>query len=234
MTRTPNIRTFAGALALAVTTGACGNDEQADLDPCPDVDAPEPTAAQQVLLQPTALQEPAPDTFRVRFTTTQGDFVLEVIRAWAPIGAQRFYSLVRNGFYDDNRFFRVLPGFVVQFGMNGAPAIQRAWDDQPLPDDPVTQPNLRGAATFATAGPNTRTTQVFINYADNPDLNDAYAPFGRVVQGMDVLDRLYADYGDGAPFGNGPMQQCMIEGGNAYLDHSFDRLDAITRAAIIE
>jgi peptidyl-prolyl cis-trans isomerase A (cyclophilin A) len=233
MTRTTSFRALT-AFILAGAAGACGGDQQNTFDPCPDVAAPEPTAAQQLLLRPESFQEPARDTFRVRFTTTQGDFVIEAIREWAPIGVQRFYNLVRSGFYDGNRFFRVLPGFVVQFGMNGVPAIQRAWDEQPLQDDPVTQPNVRGSVTFATAGPNTRTTQVFINYADNPNLNDAYAPFGRVVEGMEVLDRLYADYGEGAPYGNGPNQQCMLRGGNAYLDHSFDRLDSITRAAIIE
>jgi peptidyl-prolyl cis-trans isomerase A (cyclophilin A) len=221
-------------LVLALVPGACGGDQGDAFNPCPDVTAPEPSETQRVLLQPAALQQPAPDTFRVRFTTSQGDFVMEVVRDWAPIGVQRFYNLVRNGFYDGNRFFRVLPGFVVQFGMSGVPAIQRAWDEQPLRDDPVTQRNVRGAVTFATAGPNTRTTQVFINYIDNANLDDAYAPFGRVVEGMDVLDRLYADYGEGAPYGSGPLQQCLLVGGNAYLDQSFDRLDAITRAVIIE
>jgi len=205
-------------------------------DGCPRVSPPQATELQRVLLDPSsdAFGQMAPDTFRVRFETSAGDVLVEVIREWAPIGADRFYNLARNGFFDGNRFFRVLPGFIVQFGVSGVPDIQAVWNEQTLPDDPVRQSNLRGTLTYATAGPDTRTTQVFINYADNPRLDElGFAPIGRVIEGLSVLRLLYSEYGETAPQGSGPLYQCMLSGGNAYLDRRFERLDSIVRASVL-
>jgi peptidyl-prolyl cis-trans isomerase A (cyclophilin A) len=199
------------------------------------VTPPEPRPEQQVLLDPAsdAFQAVPPDTFRFRLITSVGEAEIEVIREWAPLGAHRLYNLVRNGFLDGNRFFRVIPGFIAQFGVHGVPAIQAAWNDQNLPDDPVRQSNLRGTLTFATAGPDTRTTQLFINFLDNPQLDGlGFAPVGRVVRGMSNLVRLYGEYGETAPDGNGPAYACILEGGEAYLERAFPRLDRIESARI--
>ena len=152
------------------------------------------------LSNPASLNEKAPATYKVKFDTSKGSFVVEVHRDWAPNGADRFYNLVKNGFYNDARFFRVISGFMVQFGINGNPQISKVWRDANIKDDPVKASNKRGMITFATAGPDTRTTQVFINFGDNAGLDDqGFAPFGRVISGMDVVDALYAEYGEGAP-----------------------------------
>ena len=175
-----------------------------------------PALAQSPLDNPAALREQAPATFKVRFDTSKGLFVVEVTRAWAPKGADRFYNLVKNGFYDNVRFFRVISGFMVQFGINGDPATMARWRTAQISDDPVSQSNKRGTITFATAGPNTRTSQVFINFADNSNLDGmGFAPFGRIVSGMNVVDVLNAEYGEGAPRGRGPnvVLGCML----AYL-----------------
>jgi len=185
------------------------------------------------LSNPSALKELAPATYKVRFDTSKGVFVIQVTRAWAPQGADRFYNLVKSGFYDNVRFFRVISGFMVQFGINGDPAVMASWRDQPIKDDPVTQSNKRGYVTFAMAGPNTRTTQVFINFADNDRLDSSgFAPFGRVVLGMEVVDALNAEYGEGAPRGRGPDQSRMQREGNAYLAQEFQRLDLVKKATI--
>jgi peptidyl-prolyl cis-trans isomerase A (cyclophilin A) len=185
------------------------------------------------LRNPAALNEQAPATYKAKFETTKGDFVIEVTRAWAPLGADRFYNLVKNGFYDDVRFFRVLSGFMAQFGINGNPAVMSAWRNAPIKDDPVKQSNKRGYVTFATAGPNTRTTQVFINFGDNSGLDgQGFTPFGRVISGMDVVDKLYAGYGEGAPRGNGPDQGQIQSQGNRYLERDFPKLDYIKKATI--
>jgi peptidyl-prolyl cis-trans isomerase A (cyclophilin A) len=156
-----------------------------------------------------------------------------VTRAWAPNGADRFYNLVKNGFYDNVRFFRVISGFMVQFGINGDPGVMAKWRDAPMKDDPVTQSNKRGYITFATAGPNTRTSQVFINFNNNTQLDTmGFAPFGRVISGMDVVDKLNAEYGEGAPGGRGPDQSRMQSEGNAYLAKDFPRLDSVKKATI--
>jgi peptidyl-prolyl cis-trans isomerase A (cyclophilin A) len=175
----------------------------------------------------------APDSFRARFETSKGTFVIEVHRAWAPRGADRFYNLVRSGYYDGTRFFRVLPGFMAQFGIHGDPQVSAAWRAQRIPDDPVRRTNIRGMVSFATAGPGTRTTQLFINYGNNDRLDAmGFAPFGQVVEGMDVVDKLYGDYGEGAPAGRGPHQGRLQAEGNKYLDLGFPRLDRVTRATI--
>jgi peptidyl-prolyl cis-trans isomerase A (cyclophilin A) len=185
------------------------------------------------LSNPSALKETAPKTYKARFETSKGAFVIDVNRDWAPNGADRFYNLVKNGFYDNVRFFRVISGFMVQFGINGDPAIMAKWREAPMKDDPVTQSNKRGYITFATAGPDTRTSQVFINFNDNTQLDTmGFAPFGRVVSGMDVVDKLNAEYGEGAPRGRGPDQSRMQREGNAYLAKDFPRLDSVKKATI--
>ncbi len=185
------------------------------------------------LSNPTALTEQAPVNYKVRFDTSKGAFVVQVNRAWAPHGADRFYNLVKNGFYDNVRFFRVISGFMVQFGINGDPAVSARWRQASIPDDPATQSNTRGMITFATAGPNTRTTQVFINFADNSNLDQmGFAPFGRVVSGMNVVDAINAEYGEGAPRGRGPDQSRLQTQGNAYLAREFPRMDYVKKATI--
>jgi len=185
------------------------------------------------LANPAALTEQAPATYKVKFDTTKGAFVIQVTRAWAPTGADRFYNLVKNGFYDDARFFRVISGFMVQFGINGDPQLSARWRQAQIKDDAVTQSNKRGMITFATAGPNTRTTQVFINFADNTNLDGmGFAPFGRIVSGMNVVDSLNDEYGEGAPRGRGPDQGKLQNEGNAYLAREFARMDYIKKATI--
>lgn len=160
-------------------------------------------------------------------------FVIEVRRDWAPNGADRFYNLVKNGFFDEARFFRVISGFMVQFGINGNPAVQRNWRTAAIKDDPVKQSNTPGMVTFATGGPNTRTTQVFINYGNNARLDgQGFSPFGKVVSGMDVVEKLYAQYGEGAPGGAGPDQSKIQGEGNAYLNRYFPSLDFVKKATI--
>lgn len=179
-------------------------------------------------------RSPAPDSFRVRFETTAGPFTVEVHRAWAPRGAERFYELVRSGYYDGDRFFRVLPGFVAQFGISGDTAASARWRGRPIPDDPVRKSNTRGTLTFAAAGPDTRTTQVFVNLADNERLDGmGFAPFGQVVEGMATVDSLYSGYGEGPPQGKGPDQSLIQRRGNRYLEDSFPKLDAIDSARVV-
>ena len=185
------------------------------------------------LRNPAALTEKAPDTFKANFDTSKGTFTITVNRAWAPLGADRFYNLVKNGFFDDLRFFRVMDGFMAQFGIHGNPTIAKVWMGARLQDDPVKQSNRRGFVTFATGGPNTRTTQVFINYRDNANLDKlGFAPFGEVTSGMKVVDSLYSGYGDGAPSGKGPDQQRLQGEGNVYLNKDFPRLDFVKAATI--
>ncbi len=175
----------------------------------------------------------APDSFRARFTTTRGDVVIAVHRAWAPLGADRFYNLVRSGYFDGVRFFRVVPGFMAQFGIHGDTGVTAAWRERRTPDDPVRRTNVRGMVTFATAGPGTRTTQVFINYRNNDQLDAmGFAPFGQVVEGMGVVDSLYGAYGDAAPRGRGPDQYRMHVEGEKYLARQFPKLDKVVKATI--
>jgi peptidyl-prolyl cis-trans isomerase A (cyclophilin A) len=194
-----------------------------------------PALAQSKLANPAALNEQAPASYKVRFDTTKGPFVIQVNRAWAPHGADRFYNLVKNGFFDNVRFFRVISGFMVQFGINGNPQISAHWRNANIPDDPVKQSNARGMITFATAGPNTRTTQVFINFGNNNRLDgQGFAPFGKVVSGMNVVDSLNAEYGEGAPYGKGPDQGRLQTEGNAYLAKNFARMDYVKKATIVQ
>jgi peptidyl-prolyl cis-trans isomerase A (cyclophilin A) len=192
-----------------------------------------PLIAQGNLGNPAALTEQAPATYKARFDTSKGVFVIDVRREWAPVGADRFYNLVKNGFYDENRFFRVISGFMVQFGINGNPQVSAPWRNAQIKDDPVKQSNKRGFITFATSGPNSRTTQVFINFGDNSRLDGmGFASFGQVSSGMNVVDQLYADYGEGAPSGRGPNQGRMQGEGNAYLTRDFPNLDFVRKATI--
>jgi peptidyl-prolyl cis-trans isomerase A (cyclophilin A) len=181
------------------------------------------------LLHPGQLTGEAPARYTAVFRTTKGTFRVEVTRAWAPRGADRFYNLVGSGFYDGVRFFRVVPGFVVQFGIHPKPAVAQAWQNADIQDDPVKQSNVRGTITFATAGPNTRTTQVFVNLADNSQLDSqGFAPFGRIAGGMDVIGRLYSGYGD-QPTG---AQGQMVAEGDAFVRREFPKLDRIVSAKI--
>jgi len=192
-------------------------------------------AASAALLNPAAFNEKAPDVYKAKFETTKGTFVITVTREWAPLGADRFYNLVKNGYYNDCRFFRVISGFMVQFGINGDPKLNTVWRTARITDDPVKKSNTTGYVSFATSGANSRTTQVFINYADrNSQLDKSgFAPFGKVTDGMSVVESLYADYGEGAPSGKGPDQGRIQTEGNTYLEKSFPKLDYIKSAVIV-
>ena len=195
----------------------------------------------RALLRPAMLVAKAPATYQVKFTTTKGDFVITVTRAWAPVGADRFYNLVRHHFYDNTAFFRALKGFVVQWGISAYPPVTAAWDHAPIQDDPVVQSNQPGYVTYAMGGPNSRTTQVFINLVDNKRLDKIvsdgqqirFAPFGQVTEGMEVVEALYTGYGEGAPDGQGPEQDKIEKLGKAYLDKGFPQLDSIKTTTLI-
>jgi peptidyl-prolyl cis-trans isomerase A (cyclophilin A) len=185
-----------------------------------------------------APKDAAPAQFKVILQTTKGDVTIDVNRDWSPRGADRFYSLVKEGFYDGARFFRVLRSprpFMAQFGINGDPKVTAKWADANIQDDPVTQHNTRGMISFAKSGSNTRSTQIFINYSDNSRLDaSGFSPFAVVSSGMEVIDQLYADYGEGPPDGTGPDQERIEKEGNAYLDSAFPKLDYIKTARIVE
>jgi len=185
------------------------------------------------LRDPAALTEQAPAKFTVNLDTSKGPVVIDVHRDWAPFGADRFYNLVKNGYYDGTRFYRVIDGFMAQIGIHGTPAIDAPWMNARIKDDPVKQSNKRGFVSFATGGPNTRTTQFFINYRDNSNLDKmGFSPFGEVVKGMDIVDQFYNGYGEGAPNGRGPAQGKIHGEGNAYLNKDFPKLDYIKTATI--
>lgn len=188
------------------------------------------------LLDPTLATDQAPDRFKAKFSTTKGDFVIEVTREWAPNGADRFYNLVKIGYFDDAAFFRNIDGFMVQFGINANPAVNQKWNRSNIKDDAVKQSNQPGYVTFAqSSARNSRSTQVFINFGDNGQLDDMrFAPFGRVVEGMDVVKALYNGYGEGAPRGRGPDQGRIQAEGNAYLKQDFPKLDYTKTATIVK
>lgn len=194
-------------------------------------------AASTALTKPdkSALATAAPDSFKVAFETSKGNFTVVAHRDWAPHGVDRFYHLVQLGYFDDARFFRVLSGFMAQFGMNGNPRVTAAWEPLTIPDDSVKKSNVRGMVTFAAgSAPDTRSTQLFINYADNRNLDGMrFAPIGQVVDGMSVVDSLYSGYGEGAPSGSGPDQELIGSQGNAYLTKNFPKLDFIKTARIV-
>lgn len=209
----------AAALALA----ACDKAGTAD----------QPTGA--ALLEPdtAAMKRAAPDSFDVAFETGKGRFVVRAYRAWAPIGVDRFHYLVSNGYYDRVKFFRNIQDFMVQFGIHGDPDVNTAWRDLNIADDPVRQSNTEGMVTYATGGPNTRTTQLFINKANNANLDQmGFAPIGRVISGIDVVMKLFEGYGEGAPRGGGPEQGRLSREGNRYLNTYFPQLDSIITARV--
>ena len=197
-----------------------------------------PGASPALLLAPEQpyWSQPAPPRYDVQIKTTQGTFVIAVDRALAPRGADRFYRLVRAGYFDDSRFFRVVPGFIAQFGIPGDPAISRVWKDRAMPDDSARTSNVRGTIAYAMTGPNTRTTQLFISLVDNSRIDvQGFAPIGRVVSGMDVVDRLYGGYGETAGGGMRAGKQArMMNEGNRHLDQDFPKLDRLIAARVVE
>ena len=193
-----------------------------------------PSATAPGFADPSQLTAKAPESFRVQFDTTKGKFIVTVTRSLSPNGADRFYNLVRSGYFKDIEFFRVIPGFMCQFGIHGDPKVSKSWRDANISDDPVKGSNTRGTITFATAGPNTRTTQMFINFEDNTRLDGmGFSPFGKVTEGMDVVDKINGEYGEGAPGGRGPDQGRIQEEGNAYLKKDFPNLDYIKSATVL-
>lgn len=210
--------------AVLLVLSGCGGGDAADAVAIPD----------SPLMRPAALAEEAPATFQAEFETSKGTFVIDVTREWAPLGADRFYTLVKNGYYDGVRFFRVIDGFIAQFGIHGNPMINAQWRAATLQDDPVVESNARGTVTFATSGPNSRTTQLFINFRDNANLDaDGFSPFGRVVEGLDVAESFFSGYGEGPPRGSGPYQGQIHAEGNEYLEADFPDLDYVIAARIV-
>ena len=186
------------------------------------------------LTNPASATEKAPETFKVKFSTTKGDFTIEATRAWSPLGADRFYNLVKAGFFTDVAFFRVIEGFMVQFGIHGDPAVTAAWRGARIQDDPVVESNKPGYISYAMAGPNTRTSQMFINFGNNARLDGmGFSPFGKVTDGMDVVNSLYSGYGEGAPSGMGPDQGLVQTRGNTYLKAEFPKMDYIKSAELL-
>lgn len=193
-----------------------------------------PSADAPSFADPAKLTEKSPESFKAQFETTKGKFTVEVTRSLSPNGADRFYNLVRSGYFKDVAFFRVIPGFMCQFGIHGDPKISTAWRKAAIADDPVKSSNSRGAITFATAGPGTRTTQLFINFGDNAGLDgQGFSSFGKVTEGMDVVDKINSEYGEGAPRGRGPDQGRVQAEGNAYLKKDFPNLDYIKSASML-
>ena len=211
--------------------------QAAGAQPEPDPGEAAPAQLDPRLLDPASLNEQAPPRYTVELVTTEGAIRIDVTRAWAPLGADRFYNLVKAGYFTDVAFFRVIEGFMAQTGLHGNPQVNTAWRGAGrIEDDPVTQSNTRGMVTYATSGPNSRTTQFFINFGDNSNLDGmGFAPFGRVQPAsMAIVDRLHAGYGEGAPRGRGPMQALIQSQGNEYLRAQFPELDYIESARIVE
>lgn len=216
---------FAVLLAAALPVAGCGGDGGAEAG-SGEGDRPD-------FYYPGRLTETAPDTFRARFETSAGDFVVQVHRDWSPRGADRFYNLVRSGWYDDQRIYRVVPGFMSQWGLHGDPVATYQWRNAFIDDDPVVVSNTRGRVTFATCDVDCRIQEIFVNTDDNPGLDaQGFSPFGEVVEGMEAVDAFYGGYGDGPPRGEGPYQAQVRAEGNAYLDAEFPELTRIERAVI--
>ncbi len=224
------IPAIALAAALAVVSTPLTAQREKPAGRGADTAAGAPAASKTKLRNPAALKDVAPADYRAAFDTSVGTFVIAVHRAWAPKGADRFYNLVKYGFYDGCRFFRVMPNFMVQFGLNGDTSVQAPWSKANITDDPVKQSNRRGTISFATAGPNSRTTQVFINFRNNAGLDaQGFSPFGEVVSGMEVVDKINGEYGE-----KSNEQELIKRRGNAYLTQSFPRLDYIKTARIAQ
>jgi len=232
------------ALSVLLAAAACSNNKQetaptgraasqTDSRPSYGSGIKETRTDMTALLNPSTLNETAPAKFTVNLKTTKGDFSVEVTRAWAPLGADRFYNLVKSGYFTDLAFFRVISGFMVQFGIHGDPAVSANWRAASIADDTPTQSNLKGYITYAMAGPNTRTTQLFINYGDNSRLDSmGFAPFGKVTKGMQVVESIYSGYGEGAPNGMGPEQGRAQMQGNEYFKKDFPKMDYILSATL--
>jgi peptidyl-prolyl cis-trans isomerase A (cyclophilin A) len=222
------------ALATAGGKADCSDARPQRIDPETIKPLTLPADAHPGLTDASKANEKAPDVFKVRFTTTKGDFVIEAHRDWAPVGVDRFYNLVKIGYFDQVRFFRAIDGFMVQFGVNGYPQVNKVWSENRIADEPVKKGNQRGFVTFAKCGmPDCRSTQIFVNYKDNSFLDgDGFAAFGEVVVGMDVVDSLYKCYGEGAPRGMGPRQDLVQQLGNAYLDAGWPNLDGVISARV--
>jgi peptidyl-prolyl cis-trans isomerase A (cyclophilin A) len=215
------------AILLALLAG-CSSSENDGAAPSPPEEIADPTTPDRSGRDPKS-----PDEYQVRLETTQGDVILDVDRSLSPHGADRFYRLVKDGFYNDAKFFRVLDGFMAQVGMAADPIVNAKWQEATISDDPVRESNTRGMVSFATSGPNSRTSQFFINYGDNRNLDSmGFSPFARVSEGMENVEKLYADYGEGAPDGTGPSQAMIKAEGNAYLEREFPKLDAIKTATV--
>ena len=226
---------FASVAVLGLVVAGCSNEKPVSA-PEPKVVAPAasanaattPAMSATGFADPSKLTEKAPETFKAQFVTTKGNFTVEVTRSLAPNGADRFYNLVRSGFFSDIAFFRVVPGFMVQFGIHGDPAVSAKWRDANITDDAVKSSNARGTLTFATAGPNTRTTQLFINYGNNTFLDgQGFSSFGKVVEGMEIVDSINSASGEN------PNQGAIQQSGNAYLKKEFTNLDYIKSASIV-
>jgi peptidyl-prolyl cis-trans isomerase A (cyclophilin A) len=216
------------AVSALLLSGLISVAEGEKTEPKTDDKKPAAAAAVADLTDPSKLAEKAPDTYKVRFDTTKGAVTFEVTRSMAPNGADRFYNLVKAGYFKDIAFFRVVPGFMCQFGIHGDPKVAAAWHAANITDDPVKGSNTRGTLTFATAGPNTRTTQLFINFGNNTFLdNQGFAPFGKVTEGMDVVDKINTEYGER------PNQGAVQMQGNEYLKKTFPNLDYIKSATIL-
>ena len=222
--RMASLAATGGILGGMVLASGCGSSGDDVLD--------DPRLRNPLLLA-SQFNETAPESFWARFETTTGVFVIEVHRDWAPLGADRFYNLVRSGWYDGVRFHRVLKDFTAGWGIHDDPYVNFVWQKELLADDPPAQSNIRNRVSFARSGPNSRTTQVFVNYKDNPSLDDRFVPFGEVVEGMDVVDRLYPEYGDGPPRGEGVYQAMALARGGEYFDEEFPALDRIEGASIV-
>ena len=211
------------ALLFALFATGCSSGDEA------------PRVAADPLLRPARFVDTAPPVFRVRFETSEGEFLVDVYRSWAPLGADRFYNLVVGGFFDDTRVYRIVDGFVAQFGLHADPYVNQAWKTEYLVDDPVTRENTRGRLTFAKGGRHTRTTELFVNLRANPQLDgEGSASIGEVVAGKEAVDRPYSGSGDGPPRGDGPYQAMVEARGNAYLDEEFPDLTRIVEATLVD
>jgi peptidyl-prolyl cis-trans isomerase A (cyclophilin A) len=218
------------SLAVACALAACGG------NPCDGPPPPEVVPPDHPLRSPDhpAMREVPPDSFDVRFETTQGPVTVRIYRDWAPMGVYRFYNLAGRGFYNGSRFYRVLPGFIAQFGMNGNPEVDAVWSEQPIPDDPPRASNRAGTLTYAKTGPDSRTTQLFFNFSPNTGLDaEGFAPIGRVIDGMGALYLLHGEYGETQPRGRGPDFGCMLSHGNRYLNARYGDLDYIESVSIL-
>lgn len=224
------------AFSLTACNKSATNDNSSAPAAAPAAAAIPSAASNPALLSPETAAARAPDAFKVKLETTKGPVVIAVTRAWSPLGADRFYNLVKIGYYDDVAFFRVLGGFMAQVGIHGDPAVNVKWRGARFPDDAMgVKSNKRGMVTFATAGPHSRTSQIFFNYGDNSNLDPmGFTPFGSVVEGMENLDKLYGGYGEGAPSGPGPDQGRVQNEGNSYLKSTYPQLDYIKSARLVD